>query len=330
LLHLLITVCLPVCPVLSTSTGALNNTLVLFTSDNGGAANNGVARVNFPFRGWKCTHFEGGIRVPLSLQWPAAVRAGQRVGSPAGHVDLFDALLAAADGKELPGCGGAGLLAQLEPAGANMSRAVLRSRRQTDRALTPPPPKPRFWRSGHYRALLRPPFKLQVSAQPDRAWLHDLALDPRERTNLVDAVGLPSLAALQALAQGAEARAGSATEWGCLLGNRSAAGSSYRLWQRQGGALDPAAASAVTALAGAMLDELWRESDRNTPPATTSATDIAPDIDTSCADGCVPAAPQCCRSPAPLWASPLEAAIAIDRLSAADCAPGEEHVYWHL
>ena len=51
--------------------GLDENTLVIFTSDNGGANYIGLPRSNKPFRGWKATFFEGGIRVPFFMKWPA-------------------------------------------------------------------------------------------------------------------------------------------------------------------------------------------------------------------------------------------------------------------
>src|SRR3546814_18242558 len=46
-------------------TGLDDNTLVIFTSDNGGAWYTGIPNLNAPYRGWKATFFEGGIRTPL-------------------------------------------------------------------------------------------------------------------------------------------------------------------------------------------------------------------------------------------------------------------------
>jgi hypothetical protein len=45
--------------------GLSDNTMVIFTSDNGGAGYIGIPEVNQPFRGWKITMFEGGLRVPM-------------------------------------------------------------------------------------------------------------------------------------------------------------------------------------------------------------------------------------------------------------------------
>ena len=51
--------------------GLADNTLVMFTSDNGGAGYIGIPEVNQPFRGWKITMFEGGLRVPMMIRWPS-------------------------------------------------------------------------------------------------------------------------------------------------------------------------------------------------------------------------------------------------------------------
>src|SRR3546814_16510777 len=63
--------------------GIGDNTLVIFTSDNGGAWYNGMADLNAPFRGWKATFFEGGIRPPLFMRWPGGIAPGtQRADVP--------------------------------------------------------------------------------------------------------------------------------------------------------------------------------------------------------------------------------------------------------
>ena len=62
--------------------GLSDNTIVMFSSDNGAPGYIGLEDVNAPYRGWKLTNFEGGLRVPLFVKWPAAISAGTRVNTP--------------------------------------------------------------------------------------------------------------------------------------------------------------------------------------------------------------------------------------------------------
>ncbi len=81
--------------------GVDDNTLVIFTSDNGGANCIGVDGINKPYRGWKATFFDGGTHVPYFMRWPAALPKGQRYTQPVSHFDIF-ATAAAAAGQKLP------------------------------------------------------------------------------------------------------------------------------------------------------------------------------------------------------------------------------------
>ncbi|MES2276715.1 MAG: arylsulfatase [Bacteroidota bacterium] len=56
--------------------GIDDNTLVVFTSDNGGAFQNEFFKANFPFRGQKLTMYEGGLREPFAARWPGKIKAG--------------------------------------------------------------------------------------------------------------------------------------------------------------------------------------------------------------------------------------------------------------
>lgn len=73
--------------------GHSENTLVILTSDNGGAP--GTAR-NLPLAGAKQMLLEGGIRVPLILRWPAVLPAGQTFETPITAMDLTATVAAAA------------------------------------------------------------------------------------------------------------------------------------------------------------------------------------------------------------------------------------------
>ena len=71
----------------------LDNTLVIFTSDNGGFAK---ATNHAPLRGNKGSYYEGGIRVPFIIHWPGVAKAGHVSKVPVMSMDLYPTCLAAA------------------------------------------------------------------------------------------------------------------------------------------------------------------------------------------------------------------------------------------
>lgn len=77
--------------------GIADNTILIFTSDNGPAfgAWNGFSqtRFNYGFNGSKGNTYEGGIRVPLIIRWPAGLDGGLRIGDMAHFTDWFPTLL---------------------------------------------------------------------------------------------------------------------------------------------------------------------------------------------------------------------------------------------
>ncbi|WP_188238161.1 sulfatase-like hydrolase/transferase [Sphingopyxis sp. LK2115] len=142
--------------------GIDDNTLVIFTSDNGGAWYNGMPKLNAPFRGWKATFFEGGLRAPLFMRWPARIAPGTVRADVTGHLDIF-ATIAAAAGAALP-----------------EGRTI-----DSENILAGPARRPAmFWRSGDYRAVRAGDWKLQLTRRPERARLYNLAADPTERIDL--------------------------------------------------------------------------------------------------------------------------------------------------
>ena len=151
--------------------GLADNTLVMFTSDNGGAGYIGIPEVNQPFRGWKITMFEGGLRVPMMIRWPTKIAAGMVVDTPIAHIDVMPTLAAAA-------------AAQSEAAeidGVNLLPLVTSQGDQSwDRETL-------FWQNGHYQVVRHGDWKLQVNDRPTdglQYWLFDLAKDPTEQNNL--------------------------------------------------------------------------------------------------------------------------------------------------
>jgi arylsulfatase A-like enzyme len=67
--------------------GLTENTIVIFTSDNGSLFGNGPLRAN------KGHLYEGGIRVPWAIRWPGKIRAGSRNETPVISTDVFPTLL---------------------------------------------------------------------------------------------------------------------------------------------------------------------------------------------------------------------------------------------
>lgn len=74
--------------------GLSDNTIIIFTSDNGGETN--VAS-NSPLRGGKSELYEGGIRVPLIVRWPQEIPTGVVCDQPTQNIDFYPTLLAASE-----------------------------------------------------------------------------------------------------------------------------------------------------------------------------------------------------------------------------------------
>jgi arylsulfatase A-like enzyme len=148
--------------------GLYENTLVIFTSDNGGAHYVGIDGLNAPYRGWKATFFEGGIHVPFFMRWPGTLPTGASVTAPVSHFDIF-ATVAAAAGQRLP--------ADRAIDGVNLLPFITGQ-------VSGRPHDLLFWRTDTYRAVRAGDWKLQVTQRPKKDWLHDLSADPTEKTNL--------------------------------------------------------------------------------------------------------------------------------------------------
>ncbi len=73
-----------------------DNTIVIYTGDNGAMSAWWPDGGTTPFRGEKATTWEGGVRVPMLLRWPARVAAGKISNGIQTHEDLFTSLAAAA------------------------------------------------------------------------------------------------------------------------------------------------------------------------------------------------------------------------------------------
>ncbi len=126
------------------SQGTLENTLIFFFSDNGGAGHWNNQTSNYPLKGWKGNKFEGGHRVPFFVTWPAAIPGGQRYDGLSSSLDVMATSIAAAGLQRTPG----------KPLDGVDLVPFLRG----DRAG--PPHHRLYWRKDRFAAMRDGPFKL--------------------------------------------------------------------------------------------------------------------------------------------------------------------------
>lgn len=146
------------------SKGLSNDTIVIFTSDNGGERFSDV----WPFSGRKTELLEGGLRVPAIVSWPARLPKNRVSEQMAMSMDWLPTLLAAAGGAPDPAypTDGMDLLPQLQG--------------------TAPVTRKLYWRykSNHQRALRDGDYKFLKIL--DNTYLFNVMEDPLERANLKD------------------------------------------------------------------------------------------------------------------------------------------------
>jgi arylsulfatase len=76
--------------------GIADNTIVIWTTDNGAEVMSWPDGGTTPFRGEKNTNWEGGYRVPLVVRWPGVIKPGSEINEIVSHEDWLPTLLAAA------------------------------------------------------------------------------------------------------------------------------------------------------------------------------------------------------------------------------------------
>jgi len=145
------------------SFGIADDTIVIFTSDNGGERFSDV----WPLTGMKGELLEGGIRVPVLARWPGHIAAGLRTDQLAVTADWLPTLLAAAGGAPDPEypSDGENLLPVLNGAAPARSRTLYWRYKSNDQAAV---------RDGKWKYL----------RLGGREHLFDIEADPRERAEL--------------------------------------------------------------------------------------------------------------------------------------------------
>ncbi|WP_419532889.1 sulfatase [Haloferula sp.] len=153
--------------------GLADNTIVMFTSDNGGlSTSEGSPTSNLPLRGGKGWIYEGGIREPWIVRYPGVTKAGAVSGENICSIDLFPTLAAAA-----------GAQVEHEIDGVDLMPA-LKGEPLEGRAL--------FWHYPHYSnqggipggAIRVGDFKLVERYEDGRVHLYNLKDDIEEQNDL--------------------------------------------------------------------------------------------------------------------------------------------------
>lgn len=158
------------------ASGVADNTIVIFTSDNGGlSTSEGSPTSNLPLRGGKGWVYEGGIREPWIVRYPGVTQAGTTSQQPICSIDLVPTLAAAA-----------GVQVDQLIDGIDIAPAL---RGQ------PLPQRPLFWHYPHYSnqggipggAIREGDWKLFERYEDGRVHLYNLREDIGEQTDLADA-----------------------------------------------------------------------------------------------------------------------------------------------
>jgi len=160
--------------------GLTKDTMLVFTSDNGGLRQiyvevGDIVTTNAPLRDEKGSIYEGGIRVPLIVRWPAVVPAGTVCDEPTISHDFYPtfAASASADMPEGQAVDGANLLPVLRDPSASLDRDAI------------------YWHYPHYHhsrpatAIRKGDWKL-IDFYADPPELYNLAEDISESNNLAE------------------------------------------------------------------------------------------------------------------------------------------------
>ncbi|NWG12431.1 MAG: sulfatase [Acidobacteria bacterium] len=159
------------------SLGLRDNTIVIFTSDNGGLhvpeGREDPPTHNTPFRAGKGFIYEGGLRVPLIIRWPGRIQPGKAESEPVVNTDLMPTLLELVRISQPTGLDGSSF-AGLVTGGSHKGRRAF------------------FWHIPHYTnqggrpagAVREADWKLVENYEDGRVELFNLAKDPSEANDL--------------------------------------------------------------------------------------------------------------------------------------------------
>ncbi len=150
--------------------GLSDNTIVIFTSDNGSLGRDGGS--NLPLRGNKTTTWEGGLRVPAIVRWPGRITPGRVSNELVTSMDLFPTLAKLCD---------ATMPVDRTIDGRDVSELWF------DENATSPHDAFYYYSRKDLEAVRDHRYKLHFSkARQEIFELYDLVNDPSETTNIID------------------------------------------------------------------------------------------------------------------------------------------------
>jgi len=155
-------------------TGAYENTMIVFTSDNGGALYHGAS--NGSLRGGKQDMYEGGVRVPTAITWPGHIEAGTQSDYLGMTMDLYPTLADVVDVRMNHPLDGRSLLPVLRgtTTSSGEDRTLFWVRREGG---------PEYMGKAAH-AVRHGPWKLLQNRPGEPFHLYHLGRDPREQTDV--------------------------------------------------------------------------------------------------------------------------------------------------
>lgn len=146
------------------NTNRFDNTLIFFISDNGGADYT-LATDNGEYKGGKITDFEGGIKVPMVMSWPAKVRYGVRFTPMVSSLDIYQTILNSAGMEEPP----------VDLDGVNLLPSIQADQLVHDYL---------FFRKGYNHSIRSADYKLSWNTMTGDSLLYHIQTDPYEKLNI--------------------------------------------------------------------------------------------------------------------------------------------------
>ena len=146
--------------------GILDNTLIIFTSDNGGATYTRATN-NSPYIGGKMSNFEGGTVVPMMIQWNNKIKPQKNYTHMVSLLDIVPTILDAVESPSL--------------VNKYDGVSLLPFFKSEDKK----PHDELFWKTGYVKSIVSGNYKLHINEKENFKFLINLTDDPGEQNNLI-------------------------------------------------------------------------------------------------------------------------------------------------